>query len=113
MFRYWAELNIANTFSTFEDVANQPLWLNQDIKKHKKLIYSDLLISKNVVYISDSLKGELRLFTLDQFNNKFALQMDGIHLEKLYCHLNGEGSLTLTLQKNSEKVRTHFLSQSQ
>ena len=34
----WAELNFTNTVSTFEDVANQPIWLNSNIKCHKKLL---------------------------------------------------------------------------
>ena len=32
------ELNCTNTVSTFEDVAYQPIWLNSNIKCHKKLL---------------------------------------------------------------------------
>ena len=56
MFQYWAELNFTNTVSTFADVANQPVWLNWNMKCHKKLLYGDSLISKMLVYVSDILK---------------------------------------------------------
>ena len=87
MFQYWAELNFTNTVSTFEDVANQPVWLNSNIKCHKKLLYSDSLISKKLVYVSDILNSDLKLLTLDQFNEKFALQWNEINFDKIILAL--------------------------
>ena len=87
MFKYWAELNFTNTVSTFEDVANQPIWLNSNIKCHKKLLYSDSLISKKLIYVSDILNSDLKLLTLDQFNDKFALQWNEINFDKIILAL--------------------------
>ena len=75
-YQYSAELNFTNTVSTFEDVANQPIWVNSNIKCHKKILYSDSLLSKKIVYVSDILNSDLKLLTLDQFNDIFALQWD-------------------------------------
>ena len=87
MFQYWAELNFTNTVSTFEDVANQPIWLNSNITFHKKLLYSDSLISKKLIYVSDILNSDLKLLTLNQFNDKFALQWNEINFDKIILAL--------------------------
>ena len=51
MFQYWTEMNFTNNVSTFEDVANQLIWLNSKHKISKILLYSDSFISKKLVYV--------------------------------------------------------------
>ena len=110
MFQYWAELNVTNTVSTFEDVANQPLWLNPNIKCHKKLLYSDSLISKMVAYISDILNGDVKLLTLVPFNDIFTLQWNEIHFNKIILALPLEWRRLIdsNTAKHSEKKQNLF-----
>ena len=87
MFQYLAEINFTDTVSTFQDVANQPIWLNSNIKCHKKLLYSDSPISKKLVYVSDILNSDLKLLTLNQFNDKIALQWNETSFDKIILPL--------------------------
>ena len=107
-------LNFTNTVSTFKDVANQPIWLNSNIKCHKKLLYSDSLISKKLEYVSDILNSDLKLLTLDQFNDKFAFQFE-INFDKIILALSLEWRRLIdsNTTKTFGKARTYSPSQSQ
>ena len=51
------------------------------------LIYSDSLISKKLVNVSDILSSDLKLLTFNQFNDKFAFQWDEINFDKIILAL--------------------------
>ena len=115
MFQYWAEFNFTNAVLTFEDVANQQIWLNSNVKCHKKLHYSDSLISKKLVHVSDILNSDSKLLTLDQFNDKFAPECDEINFDKIILALPLEWRRLIDSNtiKTFRKARSYSLSQSQ
>ena len=44
VFLYWSELIYKDNLLTFQDVVNQPLWLNSHIKYNKTVLFGPKLI---------------------------------------------------------------------
>ena len=71
MLLYWSELIYKERMSTFQDVVNQPLWLNSHAKYNKAVLYTPSLVQQGIMLTTDILTTNHKLSTLSQLNVKF------------------------------------------
>ena len=83
MLLYWSELIYKNKISTFQDVVNQPLWLNSHVKYNKAVLYAPSLGQQEIMLIADILTTDHKLPTLTQHNAKFNLEWQEYMYDKL------------------------------
>ena len=59
MFLHWLELIYTDNISLFQDIVNQPLWFNSQIKYNKTLLCDPSLIQQGTMLIADILNADL------------------------------------------------------
>ena len=83
MLLYWSELIYKDKISTFQDVVNQPLWLNSHVKYNKAVLYAPSLVQQGIMLIADILTTDHKLPTLTQLNAKSNLAWQEYTYDKL------------------------------
>ena len=83
MLLYRSELIYKDKISTFQDVANQPIWLNSHVKYNKAVLYAPSLVEQGIMLISDIITTDHKLTTLTQLNVKFNLAWQEYTYDKL------------------------------
>ena len=68
MFLYWSELTYKDKICTFQDVINQPPWLNFHVRYNKVVLYTPSLVQQGIMLIADILTADHKLPTLTQLN---------------------------------------------
>ena len=90
MLLYWSELIYKDKISTFQDVVNQPLWLNCHVKYMKVVLYAPSLVQQGIMLIADILTADHKLLTLTQLNVKFNLEWQEYTYDKLISAISTE-----------------------
>ena len=83
MLLYWSELIYKDKISTFQDVVNQPIWLNSHVKYNKSVLHAPSLVQQGIMLIADILTTDHKLPTLTQLNAKFNLAWQEYTYDKL------------------------------
>ena len=98
MLLYWSEL--------FQDVVNQPLWLNSHVKYNKAVLYAQSLVQQGIMLIGDILTTDHKLPTLAQLNAKFNLAWQENTYDKLISAIPIEWRTLI--ESNSSNTFIHY-----